>query len=259
LSATAGEARLAKRVAESYTSPQIVTRGIRRLLACVLICAATAPALARLTATGLTVIDRNHDGRPDVWQFQNEAGDVTLVTFDNNFDGIPDLADFYEHGALVRREIDRNLDGTIDRVDHFNSLTGERTRSVTDADFDGTADLLVFFQKGEPVSSTARGEPSLGAAPAERARSPGSAPAAGHWRLVRMVDPFGEAPALDAGPGAPPEHGTVALGSFAGLPSAPAVMLKTGRRFFRPQHAAEIPASAEKSGPTTRGPPPFLS
>jgi hypothetical protein len=219
------------------------------LFACVLICAVTAPALARLTAAGVTVIDRNHDGRPDVWQFQNEAGDVTLVTFDNNFDGAPDLAEFYEHGALIRREFDRNLDGTIDRVDHFDSLTGERDRSVMDADFDGTADLLVLFRAGEPVSSTS----------ATRARAPGSAPAVGQQRLVRMVDPFREEPALDAGTGAPPEQGTVALGTFAGLPSAPAVILRAGRRFFAPQHSAEIPASVDKSGLATRGPPPSLS
>jgi hypothetical protein len=42
--------------------------------------AIAAPALARLTAADVTVLDRNHDGRPDVWQFKNEAGDITMST-----------------------------------------------------------------------------------------------------------------------------------------------------------------------------------
>jgi hypothetical protein len=75
------------------------------------------------------------------------------MALDTNFDGRLDVHEYYEQGALTRRESDRNFDGRVDLVEAFDRVSGERVRSVVDVDYDGRADLLVLFHEGRAVYS----------------------------------------------------------------------------------------------------------
>jgi hypothetical protein len=96
--------------------------------------------------------DSNGDGRPDIWRAYNNRGQLTTVRIDVDFDGRADIDEYYENGALVRRESDRDHDGRTDLVEDFDPETHERVRSVVDIDRDGTADVLTLFRGGRPVS-----------------------------------------------------------------------------------------------------------
>jgi hypothetical protein len=95
--------------------------------------------------------DRNRDGRPDVWQSFDRLGHVASVSVDTNFDGRSDVEEFYEAGALVRRQADRDFNDRIDLIQTFDPLTRHVVRSLTDVNGDGVADLLVLFSEGQPV------------------------------------------------------------------------------------------------------------
>src|SRR5438477_5876587 len=117
--------------------------------------ASGAVALAPLwqAAAYVRAEDRNGDGRPDIWRTYDRLGRVSDVTVDTNFDGRSDVHEYYQRGALVRRESDRDFNDRVDLVQEFDPTTREPVRTVVDVDFDGTADLLVLFQGGQPVFS----------------------------------------------------------------------------------------------------------
>jgi hypothetical protein len=100
---------------------------------------------------GLRAEDRNRDGRPDFWQSFDRVGHLASVSVDTNFDGRSDLEEFYEAGALVRRQADRDFNDRIDLIQTFDPATRDVVRSLTDVNGDGVADLLVLFSEGEPV------------------------------------------------------------------------------------------------------------
>jgi hypothetical protein len=149
--------------------------------------------IAALAASGrptarvrLQTEDTNHDGRPDVWRQYDDRGLLTHVAIDSNFDGVPDREEDYDHGALVRRETDRNFDRRTDLVEEFDRVTSERVRTIVDVDYDGAADLLVLFQNGQPVHSEwTRSGPSGHAGPP---RSEG--------QLAALEDPFSAVAAI---------------------------------------------------------------
>src|SRR6476620_10226346 len=95
--------------------------------------------------------DQNHDGRPDIWRSYNRFGEVVSVALDTNFDGRADVQEYYERGALVRRESDRDFNDRVDLVQHFDPVSHEEVRAVTDLNADGVADLLFLFRDGQPV------------------------------------------------------------------------------------------------------------
>ena len=98
----------------------------------------------------LTTLDRNHDGRADVWEYHDgPLGTLSQIVEDTNFDGRPDRFSYVVAGGL-RRESDTNFDGRVDQVEAFD-VEGNRTRTVTDTDHDGTIDILVLYQDGIPV------------------------------------------------------------------------------------------------------------
>jgi hypothetical protein len=135
--------------------------------------------------------DLNRDGRPDVWRVYNRRGQVASVSVDTNFDGRSDVQEYYDGGALVRRESDRDFDDQIDLVQEFDAATRQSVRSVTDVDFDGSADLLVLFEAGRPVSARWKS----GFTPGEPHSGGGVAPLAiplrtADNRLVTFLDPF---------------------------------------------------------------------
>ncbi len=131
---------------------------------------------------------------------------------DTNFDGRSDVVEYYDQGALVRRESDRNFDGRIDLIESFDRVTHERVRMIADLDYDGRADLLVLFDHGRAVYS--KWAPVT---PTRPARDSGLAnrPAAD---LGALDDPFrGDLAVEGLSPGRGPED-CGALAASSGMP-----------------------------------------
>jgi hypothetical protein len=98
----------------------------------------------------VTTVDRNDDGRIDVWEYHDGPfGTLTKIVEDTNFDGRPDRFSYIVGGTL-RRESETNFDGHVDQIEEFD-VDGNRTRTIRDTDHDGTADLLVLYRDGVPV------------------------------------------------------------------------------------------------------------
>jgi hypothetical protein len=123
---------------------------------------------------------------------------VVSVARDTNFDGRADVTEYYQRGALVRRESDRDFNDRIDLVQHFDPVSHEEVRAVTDLNADGVADLLFLFQDGRAVyaklaPSVRRGErrPAAARAVARQART-------GRTPLAPLDDPFSDDLALRA-------------------------------------------------------------
>jgi len=129
--------------------------------------------------------ERNRDSRPDLSRLYDGDGQVASVTVDTNFDGRSDVREFYENGALVRRELDRDFNNQIDLVQEFDPSTREIVRSITDVDADGVADLLLLFQDGRPVYS------KWATAAAHRRSSTLARPTT-QRTLVGLADPFAD-------------------------------------------------------------------
>jgi hypothetical protein len=107
--------------------------------------------LAGRTLDAVRAEDRNRDGHPDVWRSFDRHGRIARLSVDTNFDGRSDVEEFYEGGALVRRQTDRDFNDRIDLIQRFDPDTRLLVQSVTDVDADGVADLLVLFHEGQPV------------------------------------------------------------------------------------------------------------
>jgi hypothetical protein len=177
-------------------------------LVCV-VSAATLTAVATAPVRRLVqTLDRNGDGRPDVWRHFDARGQVTEIQVDSNFDGKPDIEEFYEQGALVRRESDRNFNGQADLIEEFDAETHGQTRSVVDVDFDGTADLLVLFQDGRPVYSERAPSKPAALERVVRSSQGGS--------LAPLADPFESDPAVRTARVAPAVDLCVALSNSSG-------------------------------------------
>ena len=154
--------------------------------------------------------DLNHDGRPDKWRLDDVESHLTEVFRDLNHDGRPDVREYYEQGALVRRESDRNFDNLIDLIEDFDTATGDRSRSVTDLDSDGRADLLVLFRGADAVfvkSLPRRTRTSV-------AHHTANAPVGAHDVLLPLEDPF------DADMALRPAHLPVRAREFVGFSTA---------------------------------------
>jgi hypothetical protein len=123
------------------------------VLVCGAVCASTAAIFPWAPRGLVRTEDRNHDGRPDVWRTYDRQGRLTEIALDTNFDGRSDVLEYYDQGALIRRETDRNFDGRVDLIESFDRITHERVRSIADVDYDGRADLLVLFRQGRTVYS----------------------------------------------------------------------------------------------------------
>ncbi|MBN2800616.1 MAG: caspase family protein [Deltaproteobacteria bacterium] len=89
------------------------------------------PAPWSMTELELEVVDRDHDGQPEVF---------------NYFHGTP------PHRVLARKEADINRDGMMDNITLF-SVQGEMVREILDRNFDGNMDQIVYYRHGVRVSS----------------------------------------------------------------------------------------------------------
>ena len=198
-----------------------MTQRSRCSLAVSLFAAACAAAVAMsLWSSGSDVRteDQYHDGRPDVWRVYDRLGRLAKVAVDTNFDGRADVHEYYDRGALVRRESDRDFNNRIDLVQDFDPTTRELARSVVDVDFDGTADLLVLFKGGQPVFSK-WAHPAAGAAPcANEARHSEALPREADGQLAPLADPFSSDLSVRAVHGVAGSGDCVGLSASGGLP-----------------------------------------
>jgi hypothetical protein len=222
---------------------------------CAILCAAGLVISVWPSSLDIRTEDHNRDGRPDVWRVYNSRGQVATVSVDTNFDGRSDVQEYYDGGALVRRESDRDFNDQIDLVQEFDATTRLSVRSVSDVDFDGAADLLVLFESGRPVFSRWTNRPSP-AADESRAR-PAALPARlGNDRLGALEDPFAGDLAVRAVQGSPGPGDYVGTAQSGGLPRAgehlaspfASVPRHVDREITLPASVAVIPHSP-------RGPP----
>jgi hypothetical protein len=225
---------------------------IRRVIVAVCVAGAAALTASAWFTTGwIRSEDRNRDGRPDIWRFYDARAELTRVATDTNFDGRSDQQDYYAHGALIRRERDRNFDDRVDLIESFDPTSHEQIRSVVDVDFNGTADLLVLFRNGHPVFS--EWLPAEASTPAIRiaSREPGAP-------LAPLADSSRHQAALDAVILHSSANGTVAVLSVMGLPEARldtcTCAVVTGLR-ASPARAQAL-RSLALSRHSPRGPPP---
>jgi hypothetical protein len=164
--------------------------------------------------------DHNGDGRPDVWRAYDRHGQLSEVAVDTNFDGRSDVHEYYERGALVRRESDRDFNDRVDLIEEFDPATSERVRSVEDVDYDGTADLLVLFQGGEPVFRKWARPVGSAVLSGGRDRHPDVSSRTADDQLAPLEDPFRTDPAMRAAHVAAGSGDCVGLSTSGGLPDS---------------------------------------
>jgi hypothetical protein len=101
--------------------------------------------------------DTNGDDQPDVRKvfLVFEAGrDRRTVLIcreaDLNGNGIKDMVRYYDdEGNPVREEGDRNFDGNVDVITHFDA--GEVVIKELDENFDGRIETKLFFESGQVI------------------------------------------------------------------------------------------------------------
>lgn len=200
--------------------------------------------------------DRNHDGRPDVWRSYNTHGQLVSVALDTNFDGRSDVNEFYDNGALIRRELDRDFNSLVDLVQEFDPATQQIVRSISDVDADGVADILLLFQNGQPVYSKWARRQTLNAPAAFD--EPHSAVADAGRQLVALSDPFAGDLTVRGTRTAAVTADAFALSTASGLPHArvPAVVLTAAKSSAAFYFSAVFAPATKRASP--RGPPTLL-
>jgi antitoxin component YwqK of YwqJK toxin-antitoxin module len=132
---------------------------------------APEPQATPAAARAQDAVDRNGDGRPDLWIFVEEdsrkrevldedhdgradrqhtyAADGRLERSEEDLDGDGRLESVvvYEAGAPLRRRADTNGDGQVDTWSFYSA--GELARHEVDRDGDGFRDLMLLYEGGE--------------------------------------------------------------------------------------------------------------
>lgn len=107
---------------------------------------------SRCKESGKQVVtaDTNQDSKPDVWKFYAEGGDsqqMVCKQVDLNLDGKVDLVDHYGGDRKVEMsEFDLDFDGRFDQTIFYKD--GRKVRSERDMDFDGRPDYVEFYENG---------------------------------------------------------------------------------------------------------------
>jgi hypothetical protein len=224
-----------------------------------LACATIAIAAIWPSGERVRTDDRNLDGRPDVWRRYDAHGQLTEIDIDSNFDGRSDIQEYYDRGALIRRESDRNFNDQIDLVDDFDATTQERVRSIADLDYDGSADVLVLFQDGRPVFSKRASGPPARLRDVSDTSTHGSQVGSrrgGDNRLAPLDDPFRGDTSIRQAHTRPLFHAFVGLFTSGGLPASrsdaasPAIV--SSRLVVRDGH---LRTPSDLLSPSPRGPP----
>ena len=94
------------------------------------------------------IVDRDEDGRIDLWLYR-EDGDIVRKVIDQDFDGRPDTTLHYDPDThrLARIEEDSDRNGATDSWTEYRE--GEVTRRRVDSDHDGSVDTWTFYRDGE--------------------------------------------------------------------------------------------------------------
>src|SRR5262245_38566881 len=92
----------------------------------IVVCASALFMSSRQPLSAIDTTDRN--GRFDVQPSGSNDLELASVRVDTNRDGRSDVEEFYEHGALVRRESDRDFNDQIDLVQEFDPATRQIVR-----------------------------------------------------------------------------------------------------------------------------------
>ncbi len=118
-----------------------------------------APPIAASAASGVRpaahsdpnadgIVDRNEDGRIDLWIYR-EQGEIVRRVLDEDFDGRPDQTILYDRAThrVGRVEEDSNRDGNVDSWTDYQD--GEIARRRNDTNHDATVDTWTFYRDGE--------------------------------------------------------------------------------------------------------------
>jgi hypothetical protein len=94
---------------------------------------------------------RRKPGVPDVWEYPDAAGAIVRRDLDEDGDGKVDRIEHFARGRLVRVELDTDRDGKMDRWQDWSS--GSLAREDLDLDGDGWPDRsLRYNDKGDVVA-----------------------------------------------------------------------------------------------------------
>ena len=91
-------------------------------------------------------VDRNGDGRTDIWRYLKD-GVLTRSEVDSDYDGKIDFWAYYKNGKTERQEIDRNNDGRRDAWAYFEQ--GVKVRQEVDTNHDGRIDAWFYYKQGK--------------------------------------------------------------------------------------------------------------
>jgi len=96
------------------------------------------------------IVDRNGDGRIDLWIFR-EDGAIARRALDDDFDGRADRSFVYDRATqeLVRVEEDSDQDGATDAWTEYRG--GQIQRRRADADHDGAVDTWTLYRDGQTL------------------------------------------------------------------------------------------------------------
>ncbi len=109
-----------------------------------------------LKTKGLTVtpVDLNQDGDPDQWKISSQ-GRVVRNERDLNFDGKPDVYQYVnDAGEILEEEMDLDVDGTIDVVNYYRS--GVLTRKEMSVDFTGAISIIKYYDANGQLTRVER-------------------------------------------------------------------------------------------------------
>jgi antitoxin component YwqK of YwqJK toxin-antitoxin module len=101
-----------------------------------------------------TAFDDDGDGRPDRTEYYDTDGeDVARVEQDTDGDGAPDSWVLHENGKISQRRADTNHDGQVDSWTFYDER-GQIIRQAQDLDGDGTRDRSELFEHGKIARRT---------------------------------------------------------------------------------------------------------
>jgi hypothetical protein len=108
---------------------------------------ASEPSIAREGDIADGIVDRDGDGRVDMWIYRLN-GDVVRKALDQDFDGHPDTTLHYDPitHQLARIEEDGNYDGATDAWTDYRD--GQVVRRRADGDGDNVIDTWTFYRDG---------------------------------------------------------------------------------------------------------------
>ena len=84
------------------------------------------------------VSDINRNGKPDLYEYFDDSGNLRRVEADYDSNGTIDAVEFYLDGKLVKREYDTTGQHRVDTWDYFDRATGKRMRRERDATNDAS-------------------------------------------------------------------------------------------------------------------------